>query len=282
MAVVRARRRLARAVHGRLLRKRMPTQREPVAVVRTYSGALLGMVDHLRALARQVLLPALPQLVADATREHVRTDSSAEDATKLMQQLRLRAEQGAFNEAAAHRAAHTAALRTADAQKDALQQQLLVTLGVEVPIFDRALNGQIQNFTAENVVLIQSIPRESLGQMEKLLLNGLSSGMRSEELADEISRRFDVAESRAALIARDQVNRFYGSLNRTRQQGVGITHFFWSASNDERTCEICGPLEGKRFAWNDPPAAGVPGEAHPQCRCTAEPDVDALVESLEE
>lgn len=50
----------------------------------------------------------------------------------------------------------------------------------------------------------------------------------------------------------------------------------WSASSDERTCSICGPMHGKSVKWNEPFPNGVMREpAHIQCRCTTsllEPD----------
>jgi SPP1 gp7 family putative phage head morphogenesis protein len=50
----------------------------------------------------------------------------------------------------------------------------------------------------------------------------------------------------------------------------------WSASTDERTCEICGPMNGKSVLWNEPFPNGVYREpAHIMCRCTTtllEPD----------
>jgi SPP1 gp7 family putative phage head morphogenesis protein len=57
----------------------------------------------------------------------------------------------------------------------------------------------------------------------------------------------------------------------------------WSASSDERTCEICGPMNGKSVVWNEPFPNGVYREpAHIMCRCTTtllEPD-SALAQSF--
>lgn len=50
----------------------------------------------------------------------------------------------------------------------------------------------------------------------------------------------------------------------------------WSASTDERTCEICGPMNGKSVQWDKPYPNGVFNPpAHIMCRCTIsllEPD----------
>jgi SPP1 gp7 family putative phage head morphogenesis protein len=99
-------------------------------------------------------------------------------------------------------------------------------------------------------------------------------------MAEEIGRRFEVSESRAALIARDQVGKFYGALNAARQQDVGITHFLWRTANDERVRPEHIELNGERFAWSKPPAEGMPGQPI-NCRCYADPDVGALLDSLD-
>ena len=96
----------------------------------------------------------------------------------------------------------------------------------------------------------------------------------------EIEARFDVSESRAALIARDQVGKFYGALNRARQEDLGLTHFVWRTANDERVRPEHVRLDGQRFSWSKLPAEGYPGQPI-NCRCNADPDVESLLDSLD-
>jgi hypothetical protein len=44
----------------------------------------------------------------------------------------------------------------------------------------------------------------------------------------------------------------------------------WIISQDERTCDICLPLDGETVPWNGVFSIGdeVPGRVHPNCRCT--------------
>ena len=50
----------------------------------------------------------------------------------------------------------------------------------------------------------------------------------------------------------------------------------WSTADDERTCAVCGGMEGMRRAMDDPfpfqtkltdPAVRLMPPAHPNCRC---------------
>jgi SPP1 gp7 family putative phage head morphogenesis protein len=38
-------------------------------------------------------------------------------------------------------------------------------------------------------------------------------------------------------------------------------------------------LDGVVFEWSDPPSEGIPGEPI-NCRCTAEPDVQSVIDAL--
>jgi SPP1 gp7 family putative phage head morphogenesis protein len=126
------------------------------------------------------------------------------------------------------------------------------------------------------VALIKSIPQQYFGDIEKRITAGVRSGTRWEDLAQELQDRYDVSESRAALIARDQVGKFYGELNEVRQTALGVKSFIWRTANDERVREEHADLEGETFDWDTPPSEGIPGEAV-NCRCFAEPVLDDLL-----
>lgn len=128
---------------------------------------------------------------------------------------------------------------------------------------------------AANVALIKSIPAQHLDQVEKIVLNGLQSGQRAESMVEAIKALGTKTERRAALIARDQVGKITSRLTQIRQQKMGITHYYWSTSQDERVRHIHRPRNGKLFAWNNPPDDGHPGIPI-RCRCVAIPYIAHL------
>jgi SPP1 gp7 family putative phage head morphogenesis protein len=95
-----------------------------------------------------------------------------------------------------------------------------------------------------------------------------------------------VAESRAKLIARDQVGKLFGAIQEARQVGLGIDRYTWRTSNDNRVRDTHEKREGESYSWNDPPGdLSDPGDGgHPgfpiNCRCWAEPDLTAILENL--
>lgn len=262
------------------VRFRFGSQIQPMAIARSYAGELLKLVAVMRSVTIEVVGPQLRDWVRESDKLHGRMDGAAGDAATAFAGIRLRLERGRFSTTALQSVARKAGDSTASFQKRQLTRQLSVAIGVEVPVFDKDLGAKVEAFTAENIGLIQSIPQQSLQQVQQVVLRGLAAGDRAEALAEDIQERFDVSESRAALIARDQTLKFFADLNQTRQRALGITHFTWATANTERTCDICGPLDGNSYAWDKPPAEGLPGQVHPNCQCSADPDVEALLDSL--
>lgn len=117
----------------------------------------------------------------------------------------------------------------------------------------------------------------------KLLANGLS-----EKKALDLSIRYSARQHRyrAYNIARTELAFAY---NQGSYQGIkqaqaagymGEVKKVWCTADDERTCEICGALEGKEVAMDDEfgfntslsvahtPTIKMVPPAHPSCRCT--------------
>lgn len=178
-------------------------------------------------------------------------------------------------------------------------QEFKRVIGIDAKQLSASISNDIETFRAENVDLITSIPETLLDQVSTVVDEAWSKGLRVEELRDQILKRFDVAKSRADLIARDQTLKLNAKLAATRVQSAGITRYEWSTSQDERvrgnpagkypnpskTGRVVADhfhLNGKTFRYDDPPVVNEangdranPGEDY-QCRCTAAPILDFL------
>lgn len=162
---------------------------------------------------------------------------------------------------------------------------------------DNTLREVIDQFLRENVRLIESVATSHLPRMETIIQQATAGQVRVEDLQAEIMGTFNVSESRAALIARDQTLKANAELTQVRQQKVGVTDYIWSTSKDERVRGRPGGkwaksqsdhwvLDGTRQTWLSPPVTNpVRGERnHPgrdyQCRCIAFPVTDDLLAGL--
>ena len=172
-----------------------------------------------------------------------------------------------------------------------LGKQVREVLGIDLAADARA-KARAAAFVHENVKLISGIGPTLAAEVERLVLAGLTGGHLHEMLAKAIRRKLQVATDRAELIAIDQVGKIVGQINAARQQDLGVTHFYWRTSKDERVRgNPAGKYpnavpshydrEGKRYAYADPPK-GKNGEPELpgvpiRCRCGAEADLSTVL-----
>jgi SPP1 gp7 family putative phage head morphogenesis protein len=164
-------------------------------------------------------------------------------------------------------------------------QQTSQVLGIDVRENIPGLQGQIDDWRTANVNLIETgvrAPQEAV-KLRPSLLGDVSStiedlhakGVRVEAVAGELRSRFKVSDSRAELIARDQVLKLNAQITRSRQRAVGINQYQWVTSRDERVRETHVELDGTIQSWDSPPEVAEGRFEHPggdfQCRCIAMP-----------
>ena len=162
--------------------------------------------------------------------------------------------------------------------------------GIALNANDPAIGGMIPGFVRGNVGLIQRMATRQLREIKRTISAGATTGQSSASIASRLIGLRGIGERRAKLIARDQVLTLNANVTQARHQRIGITHYFWSNSNDEvvRGSEESDSmdhvsLDGLRFAYNNPPPDPRDGvTAHPgeriNCRCVAVPDTSTLLD----
>ena len=126
----------------------------------------------------------------------------------------------------------------------------------------------IQAAVRQNVALIKGLSDQVAGRLETTLMTLIVQGATNKVIEEAIRDGFGFGKKRARTIARDQAAKFNGTLNRIRQEEVGIKEYQWSTSRDERVRKSHKVREGKTYRWNSPPFDGHPGQPI-NCRCTA-------------
>jgi SPP1 gp7 family putative phage head morphogenesis protein len=135
----------------------------------------------------------------------------------------------------------------------------------------------METWADDNALLINDIPTKTIRQIRDQAIEALTSGTNVDDTTEavkEIMRdRTDVSDSRARLIARDQVSKLNANFNEQRQQDIGVNGYTWRTVGDERVRPTHRDVADKQFLWSNPPL--VTGGNHPgedyQCRCWAEP-----------
>jgi SPP1 gp7 family putative phage head morphogenesis protein len=154
-------------------------------------------------------------------------------------------------------------------------QEIERVLGIDVARESPELSALIEAWQRDNVALIRSIGEELHEDVREVIGEAAARGTRVETVARRLLERYDVTESRARLIARDQIAKGNAALNQARMGAAGIEEYVWSTSRDERVRESHKDLEGRVFRFSAPPLVAPgrrcnPGEDY-QCRCVAVP-----------
>lgn len=238
--------------------------------------------DRSKVLGRhKTLEDARAQLAAVEAAKHARADAGeGREAADLLAQARRMAG-GLLDQRQLESLATIFARRTADYQREQLRRQVRAVLGVDVFASDKRLAALVDDFVQHNVSLIRRIPDKLHSEVDAMVQRSVTSGTLNDDLADDLAARFSIAEDHAELIARDQIGKFYGDVNSSRQRELGVTRFIWRTARDERVRESHAELDGEEFSYDDLPTNERDEEIRPgddiQCRCYAEPIFDDIL-----
>ena len=175
------------------------------------------------------------------------------------------------------------AARGTDAQN---REEFRRVLRVEPFEAEPWLGPLTRDWITENASLVRTTAEGQFNALENAMFRMIRGGESMKDIRRELQRTFDTSVARAKLIARDQVSKYNGQLNRERQTRLGVTEYVWHTVEDARVRPDHGRLDGLTFRWSDPPVTVTTGNRagernHPggdiQCRCWPEPVLDELL-----
>jgi SPP1 gp7 family putative phage head morphogenesis protein len=253
---------------------------------------LRAVISRLRFQTNQLLLPNIPYLIGEASRER-KTDAWSDSLEKVMENLEVGfdAELDIESFRGAIREIGTQAEQW---NSDQYAKMVKTVVGIEHFAYEPWMNSHLKSFISENVSLIAKLKGETLHDIRRIVESGLRKGDTYDSIRDAIldgtdleAGRFSKTEARATLIARDQVGKFNGELTSIRQQSIGIKTYYWRTAGDERVRDSHDALDGMLCSWDDDTIysddngetwqnrstieafEGDPGEDY-QCRCWGE------------
>lgn len=266
-------------------RTRMVPMKYPVSSEYAYRKILLRLTYQYKLSLKRNMSPYVHGMAAEATAVHLPTGQIRQDAswqeTLMRVMLRITKDmQNPINKAIADmiKVGPQVSKYNKDEWTRLIRSQYGVDPTKEAP--DRFTN-LLKNWSYNNSLLIKDIPAKTSRQISEQVTQALISGTNQQDTANAIfdimSERTDVSDSRAKLIARDQVSKLNGQLTMERQTDIGVDSYVWRTVGDERVRETHDANDGDTFQWDSPPAeTGHPGEDY-QCRCWAEPVLPEFV-----
>lgn len=163
------------------------------------------------------------------------------------------------------------------------------SLGIDA-YSERNIQRYIRAITIQNAELIKSLSSQHINAIADIIFQGVNAGTTPASIAEKIAD-YGVTRGRAMMIARDQLAKAFGGINRMHQENNGFHYFRWVCSEDQRVrpshLAVAHHMTkyGKGvYKWDDLPI--VDGEeSYPtspiNCRCTAVPVADWEVEDFQ-
>ncbi len=280
--------------------RRPPQWLYPTSAEVKYRGILKRLVDEWAKQVRSSIVSHLPLLVDEAALEQPRTDASPAQVARLIGNLRV--SMGLSLEGYQYEA-EDIGQRTSDWNDQQWQKIMRSVVGVELFQREPWLAAELESFVAQNVDLITKLKDDTVAEVARVVQTGLREGKRVETIRKELmsttlpSGVFNKVRNRARLIARDQVGKLNGDLQRLRQTNLGIEEYVWRTVGDERVRDSHRAMDGRRCRWDNPNVyydsssgkwldrANIGGvKLHPgrdfQCRCSGEPVLEGVETEL--
>ncbi|MFY0735630.1 minor capsid protein [Aurantimonas sp. NFXS3] len=231
-----------------------------------YLRALRAMLRSLAAAVRSDVLPAAEAEIA-RQRSAMTQDALGEFVFEGLKQLAVRL--GVIAEGMVGRILRLESERHTKKWMASVRSTIGIDLAAVVSQEDLA--DYLTTAAARNASLIKSLGDDAVKRVEQATYQAILQGQTAAQLRKRMTEEFGVLDSRAKLIARDQVSKLTSDLNRRRHEQAGVTSYVWMSSRDERVRERHRKLDGKEYKYGEPTGAeqGLPPGQPIQCRCVA-------------
>lgn len=109
---------------------------------------------------------------------------------------------------------------------------------------------------------------ELLNQLRETLTTGLIRGESVQDMSKRLAERMNVSRSNALRLIRTESSHIHNTAELDAYKACGFEEYEYMASFGERTCDVCGGLDGRRFKLGDKQFGVNFPPLHPNCRCT--------------
>lgn len=106
------------------------------------------------------------------------------------------------------------------------------------------------------------------------LIHCVVSGKKTTELKKLLQERFNVSYNRADAIVRTEMANIQTQAAKQRYEDYGLKQYRFLADADERTCSVCGKMDGKKYYYSEMQVGVNAPPMHPRDRCCIIPVVE--------
>lgn len=155
-------------------------------------------------------------------------------------------------------------------------------IGIRAELSQTSLNKIQQTYTDNLRLKIGGFSSEMISELHETVERNAVDGYRFDKLISRLKNRYGITTAKAQFLARNETSIFMATYRENRFAEVGVTHYRWSTSLDERVRD--NPhggdhkaLHGKLFSYALPPVVdhrtgrrANPGKDY-NCRCCDDP-----------
>lgn len=152
-------------------------------------------------------------------------------------------------------------------------QRARSSLGVDLSVVvkETDLEDVLRTVATQNAGLIKGLSDEMVKRIQHDVTSAVLQGQSRDQLSKRLVELAKFGDSRARLIASDQMGKLNASLNQFRHEQAGVEKYTWRTARDERVRSRHRRLDGQIFAYGEPTPAeqGLPPGQPIRCRCQA-------------
>lgn len=130
---------------------------------------------------------------------------------------------------------------------------------------------------------VQKFSAEEIRDLRDVVSKNAEQGYRFDHLVKKIQNRYDVSQTKAEFLARQETSLLVSKHREQRFGDVGITEYIWDTAGDADVRPSHKKLNGRKFKFAEPPVVDEatgrranPGEDF-SCRCAARPVIPSEV-----
>lgn len=110
---------------------------------------------------------------------------------------------------------------------------------------------------------------ELVNELNKILSRALVRGENPTQYASGFAKAFDISSKAARDLLITEASRVNAAAQKAQFAYMAFEEYEFVATEDEKTCPVCGALHGKRFKVKDMEPGQNCHPMHTKCRCTA-------------
>lgn len=108
-------------------------------------------------------------------------------------------------------------------------------------------------------------------ELQQQMTRNCILGKNPKEAIDAISEKFDVTKKQAGNLVMTEEAAMSSRAQEDAYKYLGIRKYVFICTLDEKTCTVCGDMDGREFEMTDRKIGLNANPLHPRCRCTTAP-----------